>query len=217
MRHAVLAIAVLALAACGDNSAPAGGDAPDAGLAAVFPNLSQANYRAEATLTDTDGKTTPIVMIRSGAKVRMEFNSGEGNQVVILNPETNQSIIVTEQGGRRMAMTVPVSEIPDAATAWQNELAAEATRTGTCSAAGESGAEWTSNDQAEGPKTACVTDDGIILQATENGRTTWQTNSVTRGAQAAELFQAPPGVQVMDLGQMISPEMLEQMKTQFGQ
>ncbi len=213
MRYAAVAIAVLALAACGEE---APGEAPSAGLADAFPNLSQASFRAEATTT-YDGKSTPVVMIRSGNKMRIEFASGEGQQIIIVDPDANQSIIIGDMGGQRMAMTVPSSEIPDAATAWQNELASSATRTGTCSVAGENGAEWTSNDQTEGVKTACVTDDGIILRATEAGTTTWETTRVSRGAQAAELFQVPAGVQVVDMSQMISPDMLEKMKTQMGQ
>ncbi len=82
---------------------------------------------------------------------------------------------------------------------------------------GESGVEWTANDQDGGPKTACVTNDGIILKATENGVTTWETSRVQRGAQAADLFLVPEGVQVMDLGSMLSPEMIDQMKAQMGQ
>lgn len=215
MRHAVLAIAILALAACGEKTPPEG--QADSGLAAAFPNLTQASFRADATITDPEGKAMPVVMIRSGDKMRIELQSGAEQQIIIVNPEINQSIIIAQHGGQRMAMTVASSDIPNAADEWQSELASSATRTGVCSGAGESGAEWTANDQEGGPKTACVTDDGIILKATENGVTTWETTRVQRGAQAAELFLVPEGVQVMDLGSMLSPEMIDQMKAQMGQ
>jgi hypothetical protein len=88
------------------------------------------------------------------------------------------------------------------ADAWQGELAQDATRTGTCSVAGETGDEWTKTTETEGTDTVCVTNDGIILRATDDGRVVWETTSVQRGAQAANLFTLPEGVQVMDLGNM---------------
>jgi hypothetical protein len=47
-----------------------------------------------------------------------------------------------------------------------------------------------------------VTDDGIILRATDDERVVWETTSVQRGPQSADLFVLPPGTQVMDLGNM---------------
>jgi hypothetical protein len=107
---------------------------------------------------------------------------------------------------------------------WSADMASTATRTGSCSVAGESGSEWTRTVDEE-VNTACVTDDGIILRATENGQTTWETTSVQRGPQSADLFVLPPGVQVMDMsaiagaaaaaatGGGVTPQLCEQMRS----
>jgi len=67
--------------------------------------------------------------------------------------------------------------------------------------AGENGAEWTREENGA-PQTACVTSDGIILRATEGGQTVWETTSVQRGPQSADLFTLPAGVQVIDLNNL---------------
>jgi hypothetical protein len=202
MRGAFLVLAsVCALAACNpsgrsEDSASSGGG--------LFPDLTSSAYRAEATLTNQDGETTPVVMIRDGRKMRMEINSAEGASTIITNGDTGESFILSNQDGRMMAIragglnqgfTNPVDQ-------WQGDLAQTATRTGSCSAASESGAEWTTTTPEDGTDTVCVTEDGIILRATDDGRVVWETTRVERGAQSADLFTVPPGVQVMDLGNM---------------
>lgn len=207
MRSAVLALASAALLAACNPSAPAGGDAGGGGL---FPDLNRVAYRAEATLTNQDGETTPIVMIRDGRKSRFEFSGEDGASTIITNGDTGESFVLTTQGGRTMAIRASgMSEtFTDPADAWQGGLAQDATRTGACAVAGESGDEWTKTTEADGTDTVCVTDDGIILRATDDGRVVWETTSVQRGAQAANLFTLPEGVQVMDLGNM--GQMMEQ-------
>lgn len=203
MRNVFLALAsVCVLAAC-NPSAPSGEQTADAG-GGLFPDLSRSAYRAEATITSQDGDTMPVVMIRDGRKMRMEVNAAQGASTIITNGDTGESFIITNQGGRTIAIRAaglneglrnPVDE-------WQGELAQDATRTGNCTAAGESGAEWTKTTQQDGTDTVCVTEDGIILRATDDGRVVWETTSVQRGAQSADLFALPAGVQVMDLGNM---------------
>lgn len=202
MRVSALAfVAACALAAC-NPSAPAG----DAGSAdaggGLFPDLSRTAYRAEATAMH-EGETTPIVMIRDGAKMRMEIASSDGQTIIIANGQNGENYIISTQGGRQMALraTGLGDQVSDPTREWQGELAETATRTGTCSVAGENGAEWTKTTE-EGVETVCVTDDGIILRATDDGVTVWETTQVQRGAQEANLFELPPGVQVMDLGNL---------------
>jgi len=205
MRRAILAVvSVCALAAC-NPSAPAGGGSETAGGGGgLFPDLNSGAYRAEATLTGDDGRTMPIVMIRDGRNMRMEVTAPEGASTIITNGDTGESFVITTQGGRQFAirasglnqgLTNPVDE-------WQGDLAETATRTGTCSVAGESGAEWTKTTAEDGTDTVCVTNDGIILRATDDGRVAWETTSVQRGPQSASLFTLPEGVQAMDLGNM---------------
>lgn len=202
MRRALLAVAsVCVLAAC-NPSAP--GQGADNGGGGLFPDLNSGAYRAEATVTDREGGTTPIVMIRDGGNMRMEINAAEGASTIITNGETGESFVVTSQGGQTMAIrmsgfnqgfTNPIEE-------WQGDLAQTATRTGNCSVAGENGAEWTKTTAEDGTDTVCVTEDGIILRATDDGRVAWETTSVQRGPQSAALFTLPEGVEAMDLGNM---------------
>lgn len=213
-RLVVMSAALIALAACGQQS-PTPEAETGGGLADAFPNVLQASYRAEANVRGPDGATIPVVMIRSGNKLRMEMTTPQGAQTIIVNPDANESYVIAEARGMRMAMRTDASQVPDASQAWSGDLAANATRTGTCSVAGESGSEW-SRQEADGTNTACVTNDGIILRATQNGETTWETTSVSRGAQDASLFTLPPGVQTMDVNSMAAQAM-EQMKAQMGQ
>jgi hypothetical protein len=213
MRVVALAlISALSLAACGqgENAADSGG-ASGGGL---FPDLTSAAYRAEANLIAEDGETMPIVMVRDAGKVRMEFNAAEGQSTIITNGEN--SYVITNQGGQLMAISTSGlhEQFSNPADAWQGELAQNATRTGNCSVAGENGAEWTKTTAEDGTDTVCVTQDGIILRATDDGRTVWETTRVQRGAQDAALFELPPGVQVMDLGNMgaMMNQALEQAK-----
>ena len=202
MRSFVAALALVALAACGQPQAEAPAAAVDAGPGSA-PDWANASYRAEGVITDENG-ATPIVMIRSGARMRMEFVSEQGPQVIITNPEAQEAIIITSAMGQSMAMRMSADTLPDAAKDWREELGADATRTGSCSVAGESGEEWTQNTAEAGQTadSACVTSDGVILRGTSNGRVVWETTSVQRGPQSASLFTLPEGVQAMDLSNM---------------
>ncbi|MEZ5955813.1 MAG: hypothetical protein R3C27_01185 [Hyphomonadaceae bacterium] len=203
MRRAILTlVSVCALAAC-NPAAPAGQTAAnDAGGSGAFPDLNGAAFRAEATITSTDGTTIPVVMIRDGRKMRMEVNAPQGAATIITNGDTGESFVISTQAGRQIAIRAdslgqglenPVDE-------WQGDLAESATRSGTCTVAGETGAEWTKTTAEDGTDTVCVTQDGIILRATDDGRVAWETTSVQRGPQSAELFALPEGVQTLDLG-----------------
>lgn len=204
MRHAILAVvSVCALAACNpSNSTSSNADNNSAG--AAFPDTSGSAYRAEATITDQAGGATPVVMIRDGRNMRMEFTTGEGPATFITNGESGESYIISTQRGQTIAMraTGLGDQIRNPLEEWQGEVAASSTRTGDCSVAGENGAEWTKTTEADGTDTVCVTEDGVILRATDDGRVVWETTSVQRGAQSAELFALPEGVQVVDLGNM---------------
>lgn len=213
MRIAALAlISAVALAACGQSGTTADSGGGDGGL---FPDLGGSAYRAEATLTGEDGQTVPVVMIRDGAKIRWEINAAEGASTIISNGD--ETFVLTTHGGQTMAISASgVSEqFQDPTTAWQGDLAETATRTGSCSGAGQTGAEWTKTTPEDGTDTVCVTDDGIILRVTDDGRTVWETTRVDRGTQDASLFELPPGVQVIDVGNMGG--MMEQMMEQARQ
>ncbi len=201
MRRAVLAlVSVCALAACGQNAQQQGADAGGG----LFPDLTRTAYRAEANLSSQDGDTIPVVIIRDGRKMRMEYNAAQGASTIIANGDTGENFVITTQGGRTLAMRASGLDqgFTDPADAWQGDLSQNATRTGTCSVAGENGVEWTKTTAEDGTDTVCVTEDGIILRATDDGRVAWETTQVQRGPQSADLFVLPEGVEAMDLGNM---------------
>ncbi len=212
----IAATAALALAACNPN-AQKGGDAPSADAGGLFPNLTNASYRADGNIM-RDGQAMPIVMIRDGQKMRMEVNTPEGRSIIVSNGENGESFVIATAAGRTMAMrtTSATQQFSDPSAAWSSEIAATATRTGSCSGAGQTGSAWTRTEEGVA-KTVCVTQDGIILQATDNGAVVWETTSVQRGPQSADLFVVPPGVQVMDLGNIPGmAEALERAKAARG-
>jgi hypothetical protein len=116
-----------------------------------------------------------------------------------MNAETGEAYVLTNAAGQQMAMRMDAGQFDDPAKDWSAEVSSTARRTGSCAVAGENGSEWTREENGT-PNTVCVTDDGIILRATEGDRTVWETTSVQRGPQSAELFTLPAGVEVMDLG-----------------
>lgn len=213
---AIALISALALAACGQSGTTAGESASNAEGGGLFPNLFSASYRAEANIVGENGQTVPIVMTRSGQKLRMEINAEGGATTIITDVEAGESYVITTAQGRTVAFRASGmdQQFTDPAQSWGGEISANATRTGDCTVAGETGAVWTKTTAEDGSDTVCVTQDGIILRATDDGRTVWETTQVQRGPQAASLFELPEGVRVMDLGNMGG--MMEQMMRQQG-
>jgi hypothetical protein len=85
-------------------------------------------------------------------------------------------------------------------TAWQALGKDNARSVGNCEVANERGHEWRPRE-APAPgveRTACITDDGIVLRVRENSRVLWQATSLQRGQQDAALFGVPPGYQLID-------------------
>lgn len=85
-------------------------------------------------------------------------------------------------------------------TAWAALGADNARSIGRCEVAGEDGHEWTPRE-APAPgveRTACITDDGIVLRVRENERVLWEATSLQRGEQDVALFGVPAGYQLID-------------------
>ncbi|GAM97528.1 hypothetical protein U91I_01154 [alpha proteobacterium U9-1i] len=84
--------------------------------------------------------------------------------------------------------------------AWASLGADNARSVGKCEVAGENGHEWTPREpEAAGiERTACITEDGIVLRVRENERVLWEATSLQRGEQDAALFGLPAGYQVID-------------------
>lgn len=96
--------------------------------------------------------------------------------------------------------------------AWEALGADNAKSTGSCEVAGESGREWQPREATAGvERTACITDDGIVLSVTENGRALWQATSLQRGEQDAAMFGVPAGYQLIN-PQAVAEQVGEQMQ-----
>jgi hypothetical protein len=200
MRRLGLAIvSALALVACGQGGDNPASTADGAGAGGLFPDLNGASYRAEGTIYGDNGQTMPVVQIRSGAKWRMEMNNAQAGQIVAVHTGgEGQNFVLMNLGGTRIATALDPEQYENPMDDWAAR-SSTATRTGDCSVAGESGAEWTNTDEQGVANTACVTEDGIMLRATNGGRTVWETQTIARGAQSADLFVLPAGVQMIDM------------------
>jgi hypothetical protein len=84
-------------------------------------------------------------------------------------------------------------------TAWAALGEDNARSGGRCEVAGETGHQWRPREETAGvERIACITEDGIVLRVTENGRALWEATSVQRGPQDAALFGVPAGYQLID-------------------
>jgi hypothetical protein len=84
-------------------------------------------------------------------------------------------------------------------TSWAALGEENARRVGDCEVAGEEGNEWRPRDSDAGvERTACITDDGIVLRIRENDVVLWEATSLERGPQDANLFGVPAGYQMID-------------------
>lgn len=104
--------------------------------------------------------------------------------------------------------------------AWSALGADNARSVGSCEVAGERGHEWTPREAPAGgvERTACITEDGIVLRVRENALVLWEATSLQRGAQDATLFGVPAGYQLIDpqaVAQQVG-ENLEQLDSVTG-
>jgi len=114
---------------------------------------------------------------------------------------TAQAPVATTQPVVGVAVRIEDADAPQPLeTAWEALGGENARSTGRCEVAGERGREWTPRE-APAPgveRTACITDDGIVLRVAESGRTLWEATSLQRGEQDEALFGVPPGYQLID-------------------
>ncbi|MBL8531769.1 MAG: hypothetical protein JNK94_08545 [Hyphomonadaceae bacterium] len=100
-----------------------------------------------------------------------------------------------------VAVQIPNADAPQPLeTAWAALGGDHARHVGRCNVAGEAGHEWRPREapQAGVERTACITEDGVVLRVSEAGRVLWEATSLQRGPQDAALFGVPPGYQLID-------------------
>ncbi len=195
MRNVLVAtIAVLAAAGCGPNAPserqPTIGP-PASAAATAFPDLFQAAYRAEALITLDGGSIAPVLMIRDGRQLRIETTVADQPVVRVTDRETGAGFVISMLMGRAVVAPHVIGQPAEGPEMWwDGEIADSMDWVGVCSHLGQSGTEW-ERARDEGPQHACVTDDGVVLWATNNGRTIWQLTSLQRGPQDSSQFALP--------------------------
>lgn len=169
------------------------------------------------------------------------------NSAYVLNPTTRvptTTTTTTPQGGATTAPSAATGTPPPSTTttatpagvavrlqeadapqpleaAWAALGAENARSTGRCEVTGEQGREWTPRAEAAPgvQRTACITDDGIVLRVRENDRVLWEATALQRGAQNPTLFGVPPGYRLIDPQAVADQvgENLEQLDSVTGQ
>jgi hypothetical protein len=223
------AAAALILAGCGQQGAGGGSNGAGAPAASTaFPNLAGASYRVEGVMhrpgASAGAPEMHMVQIRSGKLMRMEFSDPTSGMqsASIINGDTREAYTLTNMGGRQMAMRMSLDQAQNNSPAPNVDFdPASVTRGGPCSAAGETGTEWSRAFEGH-TTTMCLTSDGIILKQSRDGTLYWETTSIQRGPQDPSLFVLPPGVQVMDMSAMANGmasrlQQMQQLREKAGQ
>jgi hypothetical protein len=191
-----------------------------------YPSFSDASYRLEGAAA-SGGGAPPIrtVFYRDGAKMRVEtMLPNRGQAAIVFDQTTNAAYVLdavmpaatvepaaatpttpapavqASQEPTGVAVRIDDSNAPTPLeTAWAALGEENADYVGRCEAGGEQGHEWRpSNADSDVARSACITDDGIVLRITQDGATLWEATSVQRGEQDAALFGVPTGYQIID-------------------
>lgn len=177
-------------------------DGPKMRVEAVLPNYGQAaivfdeSTNAAYVLNPTTGVTTTPTTTPDGATATQGATTTAPAGATTTTPPATTT--ATPAG---IAVRLQDADAPQPLeTAWAALGAENARSTGRCEVAGEQGREWTPREElAPGvQRTACITEDGIVLRVRENDRVLWEATSLERGEQNAALFGVPAGYQLID-------------------
>jgi hypothetical protein len=190
---------LLALAGCGQSVTPPPATPPEL----VNPPLFQAAYRIDAEMfPEGGGQGLPLVMVRDGAATRMEITTPASGRVVVLRVD-GESFIIRETLGLYDVIRIPSDAAPQAPDVAWTAPGVRARRAGDCRVAAETGTLYESTDPAAGQRgLACISADGVMLEAHENGRLVWRASRVLRGPQDPALFELPEGAAIVDAATM---------------
>ncbi|MBK8544646.1 MAG: hypothetical protein IPL62_14515 [Caulobacteraceae bacterium] len=185
-------------------------DGPKMRVETMLPNLGQATIvfdestsaayvlnptgQAPTAMPTATTTTTPQSSATTTTTPQGATTTTAPTTTVAQAPATTQPVV-------GVAVRIQDADAPQPfETAWAALGADNARSTGRCEVAGERGHEWAPR-QAPAPgveRTACITEDGIVLRVSESGRTLWEATSLQRGDQPAALFGVPPGYQLID-------------------
>ncbi|MES1199993.1 MAG: hypothetical protein ABUS57_00905 [Pseudomonadota bacterium] len=190
-----------------------------------FPTFTDTAYRLDGAVTAL-GASTPISIYRDGQKMRVVTTAANGTGTIVVFDQTthvayalnanlpnqlatngaaaSQSMPISQTGAVQapaggFAVRVSDADAPQPLEASWKALGKDGVvSVGACTAAGVSGHAWRPRAASPGAeRTACITDDGIVLRLQEGARTLFEANAVQRGPQSAALFGVPPGYQVI--------------------
>jgi hypothetical protein len=181
-------------------------DGPKMRVEAVLPNYGQA-----AIVYDEATGSAYVLNPTAGATVAPTAAPGAvAPATTPTTPTTPSSVPAAPAPGTTVAAAPPPVQgvavrIEDAdapqplESAWAALGGDNARHVGRCEVAGERGHEWSPRQETAGvERVACLTEDGIVLRVTENGRALWEATSLQRGEQDAALFGVPAGYQLID-------------------
>lgn len=172
------------------------------GAAAALPPVGETPYSGRFTM-NAAGQAISGRMYRGHDAERREITVEGTEQIFILRPLQAEALMIMPSANMALRMPLP----PDPGLAASEAFAKlEPEVVGEEVVAGEDTTIYRTTRKIDGR--FWITDDGIIMRMeadTPNGRFTMEVLEVTRGEQDASLFEAPPGIQVMDAGAMGKP------------
>lgn len=178
-------------------------DGPQMRVEAVLPQMGQATIVFDQT-TNGAYVLNPVaaaVQPQQPTAAPPQQPLAQPAQPTPTAPAPQQQAQTAAPAATGIAVRVEDADAPQPLeTAWAALGADNARHVGRCEVAGEQGHEWTPRE-APAPgveRTACITDDGIVLRVRENTAVIWEATSLQRGAQDPSMFGIPAGYQVID-------------------
>ncbi len=196
------------------------------GAGATYPTFGNTAYRLEGQTTSAQGGApVPTVIYRDGPMVRIETSLPQrGAATIVFDQATNAAYVLTpaampatpasapatgaatpaapaaEVAQTGVAVRIADTDLPELPEAPWAALGADgAQSTGACTVGGESGHRWQpKSDTGAAPRTACITEDGIVLDVRQGEAVLFEATNVQRGVQDPSLFGVPPNYQVVD-------------------
>jgi hypothetical protein len=187
----------------------------------VFDESTHAAYVLDPTGLAPTGQapTTPPPTTPPNTPLAQPANPPAGEQAPTTTPNgatpaTNGTPAPVQAPVQAVGIAVRIdnAQAPEPLeSAWAALGADNAKSVGECEAGGESGHDWRPRDNSTGiERTACISDDGIVLRISQDGAVLWEVTSVRRGPQNPSLFGVPPGYQLVD-PQAVADQVGEQM------
>lgn len=176
--------------------------APTAALA--LPPIGETPYSGRFTM-NAGGQPITGKVFHSRDAERREMTTEGGEQVMILRPREAEALMIMPGAG--MALRIPLP--PDPGLAASEAFARlNPEEVGEAVVAGEATTIYRTSGEMNGR--FWITDDGIVMRMeaeAQQGTFTMELEELNRGEQAPSLFELPPGVKVIDGGQIPAPQM----------